>query len=417
MRVSYFKVFLVSIFFLFFTSLSSYSQYFGNSSKDKKSKKKNASGYMMAKKSLKQDNPDYEKLHRNTVEKGKYTKLDCPDKNPKKVSKPDLPDYETVAKANIIRSSTTVHFDLIELEDVHLDIPAFKLFENNMTDFTADGEHEFQEILLKIGHFLGKNHEGKGVTLKIVGSASQIPTSFNNDSTGNNINPDGSSIAGRTSIENNRKLAKARANELAHKIMLIFPSIKIETPTLEQIEIGKTKWTKEVQRALNKAHIKGDKKAIEAIFEPFQKDQWVKVESKDRTSKTIQPESIKMYMVSTSPCISTKVNGVDQEIKSVIIISKKTFDEIGDHRVFGSVANRDLFLKNLEAKIYVDNKNGVMRYYMLRGNEEIRAFNIEDKNERIYEMYKLGIVDNLDEQVLEEHIIANLKSLHQANTK
>lgn len=403
-----------SIFIFLFLTVFSFSQ---AQQAPRKHKRKNSDGYMVAKKSLKQENPDYDKLHRNSVEKDKYSKLDCPDKKDKRKSKLDLPDYETISKANIIRSSTTVHFDLVELEDVHLDIPAFKLFKNNMTDFTSDGEHEFMEIVQKINHFLGKNHEGKGVTLKIVGSASQIPTSFDPSKPNNNINPDGSSIAGKTTIINNKKLAKARADELAHKIKNIFPEIKIETPSLEQIEIGKTRWTNEIQKKLNEASLAGDKEAIKEIYEPFQKDQWVKVESKDRTSKTIQPESIKMYMLSTTPYLKTKINNEEVEIHSVFIVSKKTFDAIGDHKVFKTVQERDHFFKKLGLKIYHENKAGQNRYFMLNSHEEIKAFHVADKNERIYALYKLGIVDNLDEQMLEEMIIADVKKMAAENAE
>lgn len=403
---------LFFILFQFGFLLFSKAQFFSGHAKGRNSNKKTSTGILTAQKSLKKDNPNYEKLHRNNVEKEKYAKLDCPGKIPKKSNKIDIPDYETTSKANLIRSSNTVHFDLIELEDVHLNIPAFKLFKNNMTDFTADGEQEFKEIIQKINHFLGNNHEGKGVTLKIVGSASQIPTSFDPSMPNNNINENGSSIAGQTSIINNKKLAKARADELGHKIKKIFPSIVIQIPTLDEIEIGKTPWTREVQKALNQAAMKGNKEEVMKIYEPFQKDQWVKVASKDRTSKTIQPESIKMYMVSTTPHLKTQIDGEEVEIKTVFIVSKKTFEAIGDHHIFGSIAARDHFLKKLGAKIYTENKNGIIRYFLLHGSEETSAFHIADETERIYALYKLGIVDNLDEQILEERVIADVKKMN-----
>ncbi len=402
---------VIITFLLALACIQMNAQLFSSSKKDKKQNKKASNGYTIAQKSLKHENPNYEKLHRNNVELEKHSKLECPEKAARKPTKLDLPEHETNVKANLIRSSASVHFDLIELEDVHLDIPAFKLFKNNMTDFTADGIQEFKEILQKIEHFLGNNHDGKGVTLKIVGSASQIPTSFDPIFPNNNINPNGSSIAGQTSIQNNKKLAKARADELAHKIKSIFPGIIIETPTLEDIELGKTPWTREVQRKLNFAAMQGNAAEVQRIYEPFQKDQWVKVESKDRTKRTVQPESIKMYLVSTTPYLKIKINKIETEIKSVFIVSKSTFDAIGDHHLFGNVAARDHYLKKLGLKIFTEEKDGNTRYYMLKGSQETAAFHIADKYERIYSLYKFGIVDNLDEQILEEKIIADVKGI------
>ena len=338
----------------------------------------------------------------------KGPKLDCPDKTKKKAEVLDN-SYANSTKASLVRSSKTVNFDVVQLEDVHLDIPAFKQFKNNMTDFTSDGEQQFHEIILKIGVFLGTNHEGKGVSLKIMGSASQIPTSFDPTKPNNNINPDGSSIYGKTSIENNRLLAKARADELAKKIKEIFPSINVITPSLDEIKIGETKWTPEVQAALNEAVVKKEKEAVQAIYEPFQKDQWVKVESKERSSRKVKPESIKMYMVSTTPNLKTSLNGEETPIKSVFIISKKTFEEIGDHLIFSSVEGRDKFLESHGLSVYSEVKNGVTRWYLLQDGEEVDAFHIKDYTERVYKLYELGIVDNMDEEILENKIIADVR--------
>jgi len=398
-------------FLLSILCIQGFAQLFSPSRKDKKPNKRTTLGYAVAQKSLKHENPNYEKLHNKAVEIENHSKLECPGKVPRKPNKLELPEQQRNVKANLIRSSASVHFDLIELEDVRLDIPAFKLFKNNMTDFTADGENEFKDIIKKINQFLGKNHEGKGVTLKIVGSASQIPTSFDPDLPDNNINPNGSSIPGRTSVQNNKRLAKARADELAHKIKTIFPRIIIEAPTLEEIELGKMPWTKEVQKALNAAAMRGDKEEVARIYEPFQKDQWVKVESKDRTSRTVQPESIKMYLVSTTPYLKIKENDAETEIKSVFIVSKNTFDAIGDHHLFGNVAARDQYLRKIGVKVFAEDKGETKRYYLLKGSEETAAFHIADKNERIYALYKFGIVDNMDEQILEEKIIADVKKI------
>ncbi|MDX2195313.1 MAG: hypothetical protein NW207_02760 [Cytophagales bacterium] len=341
-------------------------------------------------------------------------KTECPDIDRKSENNFEYdPGASNYSKANLVRSSNSVHFDVIALDDIHLDIPAFKQFKNNMTDFTSDGEHQFQAILQKIGVFLGANYEGKGVTLNIIGSASQIPTSFDPSKPNNNINPDGSSILGKTSIANNKMLAKARADELAKRIMAVFPSINIMTPKLEDIKIGDTKWTKAEQHALSKAYLKGDKEGMMQVYEPFQKDQWVKVESKERASKTIQPESIKMYMVSTIPHLKYEINGVENTVKSVFIVSKNTYDRIGDNFTFATVQARDEFLDKMNLKIHYEKKNNIIRWYLLNGEEEINAFKIQDYETKVYTLYQMGIVDNLDENILEQHIIAEVMSKHQ----
>jgi len=95
------------------------------------------------------------------------------------------------------------------------------------------------------------------------------------------VNPDGSSIKGQTTIENNIYLAHARAMELAYCIKAIYPLIEVLTPKFEDIELGKTKWDFKTQKALDKAYLAGDHIGKEQVFEPFQKEQYVLVERKD----------------------------------------------------------------------------------------------------------------------------------------
>ncbi|MDX2188477.1 MAG: hypothetical protein SFY32_01325 [Bacteroidota bacterium] len=394
------------------------------SNSSKKSRKNNTEGYTVARKTQRADDQDHNKLAshrvktvplwiviRNTFcKKCKESKTDCPDITNRKAADSDDNVAQSVStKANLIRSTYSVNFDVIELDDIHLDIPAFKQFKNNMTDFTADGEHEFHNIIEKIGVFLGTNYEGKGVTLKIMGSASQIPTSFDPHLPNNNINPDGSSIIGQTSIANNVKLAKARADELAKKIKQVFPSLQIITPSLDDIELGPTVWTKEHQLELSKCFAKKDKAGMEKVYEPFQKDQWVKVESQGRSSKSIKPESLKMYMVSTTPNLKALINDQETVIRSVFIISKKTYEMIGDNHMFNSPIDRDDFIDKMGLKIFYQVKNGNMRWYMLNGIDEINAFKINDYNEKVYRLYELGIIDSMDEQILEDKIVADLR--------
>jgi hypothetical protein len=315
--------------------------------------------------------------------------------------------YESHSKANLVRSSATMKFDLVDLNDIELKIPAFKQFKNNKTDFTEDGEKEFKEIIHKIKVFLQNDTQGKTVTLQITGSASQIPTSFDPSKPNDNLNADGSSIVGKTSIKNNRLLAKARADELAKKLHLVFPQLNIVSPKLEEIKLGATVWTYEHQKKLSKAIEQKNKGEIVQIFEPFQKDQWVKVESNHRATKTVQPEAMKMYMVSTTPSLKTKIGNQEQTVKTIFIVSKNTYDKVGASKTFTSVGDRDRFLKKMNLKIYHWDKDSVQRWYLLNIHEA-KALQIAEYKERVIHFYKDGIADQLDEAVLKAHVIEEL---------
>lgn len=338
-------------------------------------------------------------------------KTACPHKSDsKKTEKIVVISTKKTSKAYIRRSVKSVHFDIVKLEDIQLDIPSFKQFKNNMTDFTIDGELEFHNIISKIAVFLGTNHEGRGVSLKIIGSASQIPTSFDTNKPNFNINKDGSSKTGQTSIQNNQKLAKARADELAKKIKEVFPSIEIRTPAIHEIQIGETIWTKKTQTALNMAFLNNDKKATNEVYAPFQKDQWVKVESKERTSKTVKPESLKMYMVSTGPSLKTIIDKKEITVRSMFLVSKKTYDYIGDNHEFATIENRDKFLKEAGLEIFKEMKNDIIRWYLLNGEAEKNAFATKNTNERIVNLFAVDIIDNMDEEILEAKIRNDLQN-------
>ncbi|MDX2195408.1 MAG: hypothetical protein NW207_03235 [Cytophagales bacterium] len=321
--------------------------------------------------------------------------------------------HAKASKANLVRSTKTITFKTINITDIHLNIPLFKQFKNNKTDFTADGEHQFKELVARIKLFLTTDNGGKNFVLYIKGSASQIPTSFDPKKPNNNLLPDGRSMPGRTSVENNKLLAKARADELAKKIRHAIPGINIHTPKLEDIPLGETQWTPEVQKALNQAAIKRDKKGTEAIFEPFQKDQWVKVDCDDITNISRTPESVKMYMLSTTPSIKAKINNELQTVKTIFIVSKKTWDRVVMNRSFASVLQRDRFLKSLNLKVFQMDKDSLKRWYLLSGPQEIHAFNIKDYEERTWQMYKLGIVDDIDYSLIQEGIRQELEKLYK----
>lgn len=321
--------------------------------------------------------------------------------------------YVPQAKSSLVRSTKTEKFKTVVLHDIQLKLPAFKQFNNNKTDFTADGEVEFKDLITRLRAFLGTNNNGKDINLLITGSASQIPTSFDPRKPHNNLRPDGSSIPGQTSIENNKLLAKARVDELVKKIHFLFPAIKITTPKLEEIKLGEKKWTYEVQRALIEANKKNDRKLKDKVFEPFQKDQWVKVESNDITFKSIEPEALKMYMVSTTPSLKTIMNSREYKISTIFIVSKNTFDKVAKNQVFGTIGERDRFIRKLNLKIFNLDKDSISRWYLLSKGAEQAAFNLPDYTQKINQMYDLGISDVVDHSLIEAHIKEELIKLYK----
>lgn len=317
------------------------------------------------------------------------------------------------------RRFRSIQFDIIELEEYKLDIPAFKQFLNNHTDFTENGEEQFKLIIQEIRNYLGKgNTTGKGVTLKIIGSASQIPTSFDPSKPNNNIRANGSSIPGKTSIENNKKLAQARALELAKKIKIVFKNIEIETPTLQEIKLGKTKWDSNTQRALNDAHLRKNENEKKLVYEPFQKDQYVKVESKESKKRTIKPNAIKMYVAYAVPRMIYYKNNDSIEVGR-FIISENTYKTLEKNSLrFKNAEAREKFLKNKNLEIYLEKKgNGEKRWYLLHGHNEKHAFHIhnpkDDDKKRLYQLYQLGIVNDQDKVLLEEVITERYLKKHR----
>lgn len=320
---------------------------------------------------------------------------------------------------SIQRRFRSIQFDIIELEEYKLDIPAFKQFLNNHTDFTENGEEQFKLIIQEIRTYLGKgNTTGKGVTLKVIGSASQIPTSFDPSKPNNNIRPDGSSIPGKTSIENNKKLAQARALELAKKIKLVFKNIEIETPTLQEIKLGKTKWDANAQRRLNDAHLRKNQKGKELVYQPFQKDQYVKVESKESKKRTIKPNAIKMYVAYAVPRMVYHQENDSTEVGR-FIISENTYNALGKNSLrFKNAEVREKFLKNKNLEIYLEEKgDGEKRWYLLHGHNEKHTFHIHnsknDDKKRLYKLYQLGIINDKDKVLLEEVITERYLKKHK----
>lgn len=337
----------------------------------------------------------------------KQNKTACPDKRSQKDKEPgelqkskgNIEANDSDNRARLRFGVEVISFDIVYLEKSKLDIPSFKQFKNNMTDFTANGEIEFETIIAKIRKYLGENTDGSGVSLRIFGSASQIPTSFDPNLPNNNIQVDGSSIKGKTSVENNKKLARARALELAKKIEAIFVNIQIVTPSLDDIQIGQTPWTREVQKELDKAYLSDNKKRMQEIFEPFQKEQFVKVESDEIFIKTIQPKAVRMYTMIATPRIVQN----DEEVKSRFVISKKTYLKLNEGpKGFDSPEKRELYLKKEGFHFRPVVINNELRWHLIHGHHEKHVLHHSDQYKRIVQSYEAGMVDKRDYATLEQ---------------
>jgi hypothetical protein len=333
----------------------------------------------------------------------------CPDfKKAKETRDSKKPLLETTGGAKIIRGSNTIKFNVVKLSDKKLEIPAFKQFKNNMTDFTSDGEEEFKKIVVKIHDYLGPNTNGEGVTLEVIGSASQIPTSFDPSKPNNNINPDGSSILGATTIENNKLLALARASELGKKIKAVFPEIELEISKLDGIQLGKTTWDENAQKRLNVAVEKKDKKAIEAIFAPYQKEQFVMVRTKEYKTEFIQPEALRSCYVNISPPIQhTDKNGSKFTIGH-FVVSEATFHKLGGNKEFVSTEERDNYIKTaLRASVHRAVYSSQEHWFLLTTKEALSLRPPEDYK-KVKELHKNHIFDLKDRAILEDMIVREL---------
>lgn len=337
---------------------------------------------------------------------------DCPDfikAKAKREGKKPKPGNGHEAK--LARGTNVIKFNVIQLADRKLDIPAFKQFKNNMTDFTADGEEEFKKLVQKLKEHLGDNITGEGVELVIVGSASQIPTSFDPSKPNNNIRPDGSSIQGKTTIENNKLLALARATELGKKIKAIFPEIQLAIPTLDQIKLGPTPWTESAQKRLNAAVVKKDQLAINKVYEPYQKEQYVMVSTKDYKTEFIQPESLRSCYINLVPAVFH----MDADGKfniSHFTVSEAIYNKIASNITFDDVEERDAFLKEeMKIGVYHSTYAGQEHWFMLTAKEALSLRQKEDFK-KVKGLYKDRIFDSKDRVILENIIVTEtLKNL------
>lgn len=314
-------------------------------------------------------------------------------------------DTQEQLYARIERRAHLVPFQKTHVEECNLDVPIFKQFENNRVKLTPEGEQELKTFIEHIRHFLDNSKSGTKITLQIEGSASQIPTSFDPTKPNNNLNADGSSITGQTSIENNRKLALARALHMAEKIQKVYPFINVLSPTLTDIKLGETKWTKTHQLNLNKAVIANDQGAIQKVFEPFQKEQFVRVSSNATFIKTTNPKNLMMYAVSTYPKLVHEASDSEERIHGPLIVSKRTYKLIGGNLDFATAEQRDHFFKQKGIKLKKTTIGDDSVWFLIATPEEHQALELEDEYQKVAAMYALGIIHHNSYETLESIVM------------
>lgn len=305
----------------------------------------------------------------------------------------------------LIPLTSSLRFETIDLETKKLEIPEFKQFKNNRSEFTANGQEQFDRIIQLLYDYLGEGSNGKGATIKIVGSASQIPTSYHPNKPNYGINPDGSSITGQTSVENNIFLAYDRAMTLAYSIKEVFPYLDVLTPELEEIKLGPTKWTMAVREKLYYAKKRGDEEEIKEIYAPYQKEQFVKIESQDVFSRRIKPEILHSFSVAAIPRMTRMVDGKEEMIRSSFVISKETYKLFKHTNKFTNVEAREMFIQDQGLQIISTEINFEKRWYIVSSAEEINAINIPDDDEKILAMYQVGLLNFKDRELVRNALI------------
>jgi hypothetical protein len=335
--------------------------------------------------------------------KATYIEYDCPDFDKNKAGKKWK--NSDAKEIKISKISHTIKFNPINLTDRKLDIPTFKQFKNNMTDFTADGEEEFKILVEKMKKYLGANSLGYGVRLQISGSASQIPTSFDFTKPNNNIMPNGSSIKGKTSIQNNKMLALARAIELGKKIKAEFPDIGLDIPSLDQITLGKTAWTIQKQKELNKAVEKKDSVAIATLYEPYQKEQFVMIKTNEYTQVVVQPKTVNSYIITISPAfVETDENGEKYTINE-FLVSENTFNKQTGTMTFKNLEERDNYLRsNLKVCFAHKSYNNRNHWFLLTPKESL-SLRQNDDFRKVKSLHRDKIYDVKDRDLLEEVLL------------
>ncbi|MCP4520764.1 MAG: hypothetical protein GY827_03570 [Cytophagales bacterium] len=351
----------------------------------------------------KKNNPRKVKIKRHVT-------VECPDFDQN--SSPSRRKIQKIIDKNVrdhtvklIPVTSSLRFETIDLENKKLDIPEFKQFKNNRSEFTADGKEQFDRIIQTLYDYLGEGSDGDGATIKIVGSASQIPTSYHPNKPNYGLNPDGSSITGETSIENNVFLAHDRAMTLAYSIKEVFPFLEVVTPELEEIELGPTEWTMDVREKLYYAKLRGDEEEVKRIYAPYQKEQFVKIESQDVFAKRIKPDIIRSYSVAAIPRFKQTVNGKEEIIKSAFVISKQTYELFKKTNKFTNVETRDAFLQNNGLQIMSTDIADEKRWYIVSSSEEIDAINIQGDDEKILAMYQVGLLNFKDRELVRNALI------------
>lgn len=335
----------------------------------------------------------------------------CPDKTKRKKDKNGRvqvkgnrlgKNQDMYSSAIIEKREHTISFDVVFVEEYFNKDSMHIHFDNNQVSFTPEAQERFDNYMEKTKLVLSQVGYDTDFTLYVKGFASQIPTSFAENKESNNLNEDGSSKIGNTSIQNNLDLAHSRVLYVIGKIKEQIPEINIVMDKEKDVRIGRTTWTSWHQERLEIATKNKDTLAIDSLFAPFRAEQYVSITSNISMNRMVEPQAIKMYAITTLPHFVRNSQNGFLPIMQALIVSESTFDLIGDSLVFETIEERDQYLVEKGLELVHSKFRRGDRWFIVSTEEEKLALQIENEEEKIETLLKLGIVHYRDKIILEE---------------
>ena len=161
------------------------------------------------------------------------------------------------------------------------------------------------------------------------------------------------------------------------------------------------------QKKLNAATSKKDNKAVDFIHEPFQKEQYVMVRSKEYKTEHIQPEALTTHYVTVSPPISFIENGI-KILNARFVVSENIYHKVGGMLIYKTVEERDLFLfTELKLTVYHPTYLNQEHWMLLTANESVHILEPDDIK-KVKGFYTDKVFDIKDKVVLEDIIITEI---------
>ena len=313
-------------------------------------------------------------------------------------------NHVTYSSAKIEKWEHTISFDVVLVEEFFNNDSLHLNFDNNQVIFTLEAQVRFDDYIEKAKLVLSQVDNDSNFTLFVNGFASQIPTSFVVNKELNNLNEDGSSKLGNTSIQNNLDLAHARVLYVIDKIKEQIPEVKIVMDKENDVRIGRLGWTSWHQDQLEIATKNKDNLAIDSLFAPFRAQQYVSITSNISINRIVEPQPVKMYGITTLPHFVRNSENGFLPIMQALIVSKSTFAMIGDSLVFETIQERDQYFTDKGLELVHSKFRRGDRWFMVSNEEEKQALMIVDEEEKIRALLKLGIVHYNDKGIIEDFL-------------